>query len=84
MKSLEVRVFGSSDGQWKVDIYDPNIASVIEQMEMQFSSDGHAEVWLDTLGEVDSHNASPDGTHIFYGTVKHAAYNLAKELDILF
>lgn len=82
MQDLRVRLAEKEKSDaWFFQAYDPNIASIIFEGEVDFPTTGVAEIWLDTFAKKITTDGVVDGKHIMYADVQHADYDFNQLLD---
>jgi ADP-dependent phosphofructokinase/glucokinase len=53
MKDLELHATRLHGDDWLIELYNPNIASVEVEGTKSFSTVGAAQVWADTIGDIE-------------------------------
>jgi hypothetical protein len=53
MKDLQLHATRLKDNDWLIELYNPNIGVVEVEGHKNFSTVGQAQVWADTIGEID-------------------------------
>jgi hypothetical protein len=53
MKNLQLHATRLKENDWLIELYNPNIGVVEVEGHKSFDTIGQAQVWADTIGEID-------------------------------
>lgn len=80
MREIEIRLSAAKDAtDWELQVYDPNLASLIGQAGKKFDSLGHAEVWLEVFA-VRQPSLDLGASFVIRGTAPAEGFDLEKIL----
>jgi len=54
MRDLELHAIHLKDEAWLVQFYDPNIATIEQEIEKEFNTVGEVTVWAESFGKVEN------------------------------
>lgn len=75
MQNLEIHASKVSNKDWLVEIYNPNVATIEQELTKQFSTAGETQVWLETFSKITVSN-----TESFWGVISHEDEALAQKM----